>query len=488
VPARKTWLVGSVLTALVVPGLATLAPAVPWVYTFQIDPDHSTVEIYGEPNHLFIPPVVSSRVDGTFNLAGFLGDGITGPNESFQLIGGAILNTEEMVTVLAGINTASIGPGHVRFLDFDLGDDDVGQIDPNGVGSVSTESYLEATIFVAGMLATTFSTAAWSEPTPWDVAVNPPANGVVTANLAGRYRYEIGLTSLSATLTLDIVIDVLGTAPLPGHVLTVNVQGHGSVAPNGGTYTPGTVVTLTAAPDAGYRLKSWAGTDDDGSKANTNTVTMTGPKTVTVVFEPIPATPHLLTTSVVGGHGTLSPPSGPQNEGVTVTLTASPDPGYRVKAWTGTDDDGAKANTNTVTMTGPRTVTVEFERISATRYTLTVGVVGGHGTVAPTSGSYEEGTVVPLTVTPDAGYRVVFWSGTDDDGSTANTNTVTMDGHRTVTVELVLEADPNNVVAPVLETPLGNCCVVCTVVPGMAFGLLASRLIRPRRRDLQRSR
>ncbi|MCD4808552.1 MAG: hypothetical protein K8R17_01485, partial [Methanosarcinales archaeon] len=228
---------------------------------------------------------------------------------------------------------------------------------------------------------------------------------------------------------------------IPGtqYDLTASVTGgNGTVSPTSGTYDEGTVVTLTATPDAGYRVYAWTGTDDDALTENNNTVTMNGPKTVTVEFELIPGTQYDLTASVTGGNGTVSPTSGTYDEGTVVTLTATPDAGYRVYAWTGTDDDALTENNNTVTMNGPKTVTVEFELIPGTQYDLTASVTGGNGTVSPTSGTYDEGTVVTLTATPDAGYRVYAWTGTDDDALTETTNTVTMNGPKTVTVEFEL--------------------------------------------------
>ena len=68
-------------------------------------------------------------------------------------------------------------------------------------------------------------------------------------------------------------------------------------------------------------------------------------------------------------------------------------------------------------------------------YDLMVTVVSGHGTAEPNSGSYLAGTVVTLTATPEAGYWLRQWTGTDDDTSCALTNTVTMDSDKTVTVE-----------------------------------------------------
>jgi hypothetical protein len=70
--------------------------------------------------------------------------------------------------------------------------------------------------------------------------------------------------------------------------------------------------------------------------------------------------PCELTTSVIGGHGAVSPASATYDLGAMVTLTATPDAGYYVKAWTGTDNDSSTSTINALRMTGNRTVTVEF--------------------------------------------------------------------------------------------------------------------------------
>ncbi len=151
-------------------------------------------------------------------------------------------------------------------------------------------------------------------------------------------------------------------------------------------------------------------------------------------------TRYQLTAIVTGGNGTISPTSGTYDEGTVVTLTASPDTDYRVEEWSGTDNNGSKVNTNTVTMDSDRSVTVQFEEVPATQYQLSASVTGGHGTISPTSGTYNEGAVVTLTATPDSGYRVQGWSGTNNNSSTANTNTVTMNSNRSVTVQFAQTA------------------------------------------------
>ncbi|MGD8450708.1 MAG: C1 family peptidase [Phycisphaerae bacterium] len=132
-----------------------------------------------------------------------------------------------------------------------------------------------------------------------------------------------------------------------------------------------------------------------------------------------------------------------------VAMTAAPAPGYRVRAWHSADvAPAAGVTTNTVTMTSDRTVTVEFEPQPFHHYILTATVAGGEGTVSPARGAYRAGQPVTVTATPAAGYEVSAWSGTDDDASTATTNTVTMLTSQDVTVTFALSGSTAQVVEP----------------------------------------
>ncbi|MHC4499664.1 MAG: InlB B-repeat-containing protein, partial [Planctomycetota bacterium] len=88
-----------------------------------------------------------------------------------------------------------------------------------------------------------------------------------------------------------------------------------------------------------------------------------------------------------------------------------------------------------------------FEGIARNNLTVIViedpCTIGLHSIVEPSSGDFEDGEVVTLVAYPDpcansCGYGIKSWSGTDDDSSTALTNTVTMIGDRHVTVEFEL--------------------------------------------------
>ncbi|MHC4148426.1 MAG: LamG-like jellyroll fold domain-containing protein [Planctomycetota bacterium] len=75
------------------------------------------------------------------------------------------------------------------------------------------------------------------------------------------------------------------------YVLNININGAGSVArePDQAAYSPGTIVTLTAAADSGHVFESWSGALSGSN--NPITITMDSYKAVTASFEEIDVTP-----------------------------------------------------------------------------------------------------------------------------------------------------------------------------------------------------
>ncbi len=69
--------------------------------------------------------------------------------------------------------------------------------------------------------------------------------------------------------------------------------------------------------------------------------------------------------------------------------------------------------------------------------TLTVTVIGGHGSVKPNSGVYFKNEIAELEAIPDSGWRIKYWKGTNDDSTKSRSNTVTMTADKTV--EIVFE-------------------------------------------------
>jgi hypothetical protein len=92
-------------------------------------------------------------------------------------------------------------------------------------------------------------------------------------------------------------------------------------------------------------------------------------------------------------------------------------------------------NTPPTTTTCTATVTEKSKPEPVQQYFLLAQVIGGNGTVVPTGGLYTHGDVVNLLATPAVGYAVKAWTGTNNNASTGNSNAVTMNGPKNVTVE-----------------------------------------------------
>lgn len=174
-----------------------------------------------------------------------------------------------------------------------------------------------------------------------------------------------------------VTYSVIGT----GGTLTASV-------PSGGTAQAGSSVNFTAIPDDGYKLKEWTvnGEVIDWLTGLNVSRDMNMDVDFKVEFELINPSPttYTVTYSVIGTGGTLTGeiPSGTQaNSGSTVRLTAIPSREYRVKEWTvnGTIISDFTATEYTAEMYRDVNVTVEFEPIPPTMYTVNFSRIGTVG-------------------------------------------------------------------------------------------------------------
>ncbi len=203
------------------------------------------------------------------------------------------------------------------------------------------------------------------------------------------------------------------------YTLATTVVGSGTVSPANGTFNAGTTQTLTATPSTGYTFTGWSGAET--GTTNPLSVTMNANKNITATFT---INKYNLTTTVVGS-GTVTPSNGSFNYGSVQTLTATPSTGYTFTGWSG----AATGTTNPlgVTMNANKNITATF---TINKYNLTTTVVGS-GTVTPSSGSFNYGSVQTLTATAATGYTFTGWSG----AATGTTNPlgVTMNANKNIT-------------------------------------------------------
>ena len=256
---------------------------------------------------------------------------------------------------------------------------------------------------------------------------------VTDNNFDARPAYTSGGVSVDLwtyTTTYLMTIDDIIVQASPGnalYALTTNVVGSGGVVknPDQAAYNPGTVVSLSATPTAGWTFAGWSG--DLSGSTNPQAITMNANKVVTATFTQ--QSQYALAVSVVGsGSVTRNPDQAAYNPGTVVSLSATPAVGWTFAGWSG--DLSGSANPQAITMNANKVVTATFTQQS--QYALAVNVVGsGSVTRNPDQAAYNPGTVVSLSATPATGWTFAGWSG--DLSGSANPQAITMNANKVVT-------------------------------------------------------
>jgi thiol-disulfide isomerase/thioredoxin len=125
--------------------------------------------------------------------------------------------------------------------------------------------------------------------------------------------------------------------------------------------------------------------------------------------------------------------------GTVVSVSASPDAGYRFAEWTGNVSSIADINaaSTTITMNDDYSIMANFLK----QYSLTISSTPGGSVTTPGEGThtYDEGEVVNLVAEAEASHYFVSWTG--DVGTIADvedaTTTITMDSHYSITANFV---------------------------------------------------
>ncbi|WP_312831865.1 InlB B-repeat-containing protein [Sedimentibacter saalensis] len=305
--------------------------------------------------------------------------------------------------------------------------------------------------------------------------------------------------TISANTTVTVEFKEIVVEPTM-YTVTYSVIGEGGTliasVPNGGTAQEGSSVNFTATPDEGYRLKEWRVNGEvldwlTGLHVSRDMISDVDFKVEFELINPAPTT-YSLTYSVVGEGGTLSTSyssgaSIPIN--AVILMTATPDEGYRVKEWTFNSQPIVSTNTvYSFTMTRNNIVTVEFEEIPATMYTVNFSRVGSVGNLyAHVEGighiydgnQVAEGTDVTFTADIPSGYEIKEWryngNLVEPEGNNLTISNIGMDIDVTIEFSAIpiyeLSIYVGNVTAPTVtvKDSLNNNRPVVETIPGGIF-------------------
>jgi len=213
---------------------------------------------------------------------------------------------------------------------------------------------------------------------------------------------------------------VFKSTTLSSYVLTTTASpsagGTISRSPNASSYAPGTVVTLTATPAAGYVLIGWSG-DLSGPPTNPPTITMDADKTVTATFTALPT--YTLTPSA-SLWGTITPNTVQTVlQGGSTTFAMVPTAGYHI-ANVSVDgvSQGIVSSYTFTNVTSNHTISARFEQEKKqTVIVLQIGnsmfTVNGRSIALDSPPVIKNGrTLVPIRAIIEALGGTVGWDGT----------------------------------------------------------------------------
>ena len=187
-----------------------------------------------------------------------------------------------------------------------------------GSGSMESKTVKEGTNYI--LPACGFAAPTDQEFKAWEI---------------GGTEYKVGD---SYTVNGDTEIKALwkdSVIPPTTYTVTISNDGNGSGTASPSAAVVGTEITLTATPNTGYRFKEWEVISGGVTITNNKFTMPDGNVEVKAIFEKdAPPAPTEYTVTVTsGGNGTASASHAKAVVGTEITLTATPNTGYRFKEW-----------------------------------------------------------------------------------------------------------------------------------------------------------
>jgi len=127
--------------------------------------------------------------------------------------------------------------------------------------------------------------------------------------------------------------------------------------------------------------------------------------------------------TIIAGEGGSVPSGGEYSSGAQISITATPNEGYRFINWS----NGSNSNPISLEINSTITLTANFELIPT--FNITYESVPTEGGTVSGIGTYQEESSINLTAVPNDGYRFVDWSN----GSTDETITITLYSDTSIT-------------------------------------------------------
>ena len=253
--------------------------------------------------------------------------------------------------------------------------------------------------------------------------------GATVVSTSSSYTFTLsGNRTLTANFAVAVTQYTVSLSSNPGA---------GGTTSGGGTFDSGTNVTVTATPNSGYTFTNWTEGATVVSTSSSYTFTLSGNRTLVANFTVI-ATQYTVNLSSNPGAGGTTSGGGTFDSGTNVTVTATPNSGYTFTNWTEGATVVSTSSSYTFTLSGNRTLVANFTVIPPTQFSVILSSNPAAGGTTSGGGTFDAGTGVTVTATPNSGYTFVNWTEGATVVSTSTSYTFSLTANKTLVANFAL--------------------------------------------------
>lgn len=239
-------------------------------------------------------------------------------------------------------------------------------------------------VFVAGSNVTVQATTNSGY-----VFVGWEVNGALVTNSSSYTFTATGNATVTAEFASFCVVTVSASPALDGS------------ASGGGSFPPGSGVTLTATPSAGFGFVNWTENGSPVSASSNYTFTVSADRTLVANYAPL----YSVAASASPAQGGSATGGGVFLSGTSVTVVAATNSGYAFVNWADNGLPVSASASYTFAVTTNRALTANF----APLYTIAASASPGAGGSA-SGGTFAGGSIATVAAVPAGGYAFVNWT------------------------------------------------------------------------------
>jgi hypothetical protein len=278
-----------------------------------------------------------------------------------------------------------------------------------------------------------------------------------TPEQSGEFNFRITASDVvnpEVSKSYTLLVAEAGAALPPSSIVdTVSSPVEAGTTTGDGAFDPGSQVTVTAAPLAGFRFLNWT---DNGKVVSTTTshtfIIDVNHSLVANFSADLPQWTIATSGAPVAG-GTTSG-GGLVDDGASATVSATANAGYSFVNWTENSVQVSTSASYAFTATVNRTLVANFTQVPT--HVITAGANPAEGGSTTGAGAYSSGSSATVTATANEGYVFTRWTVAGNPVSTLPGYTFTVTADRSLVANFVIAGTQQTISTSASPQAWGN--------------------------------